>query len=106
MQRTPKILIISPDARLEAEVQAALKGITDTAAVLHYVPEARLAAGAPRTRRPDLALVEMGVDLRSLKAIADDLGKASPETTLAAVFSPEIFGADVSESAILIESVR
>lgn len=106
MQRTPKILIVSPDHRLEAEVQAALKGITDTDAVLHYVPEARLAVEAARNRRPDLALIEMGDDIRALKALADDLNKSSPETALAAVFSPEIFGPDVSESAILIEAIR
>src|SRR5262245_42478215 len=106
MQRTPKLLIVSPDARLEAEVQAALNGINDTTAVLRYVPEFRLAIEAARNRRPDLALIEMGGDLRALKALADDLNKSSPETTLAAVFAPQIFGADVSESAILIEAIR
>jgi pilus assembly protein CpaE len=106
MQRNPKLLLVSPDTRLEAEVQAALKGITDTNAVLHYVPEFRLAVETARNRRPDLALIEMGGDLRALKALADDLNNSSPETTLAAVFAPQIFGHDVSESAILIEAIR
>jgi pilus assembly protein CpaE len=68
---------------------------------------ARPPAGAPaRSRRPDFLFVEMSKDLRSLKAFAEEVAKGSPETTLAAVFSPDLFGHDVSESAILIEAIR
>jgi pilus assembly protein CpaE len=106
MPRTPQILIVGPDARLEAEVQAALNGIPDTVPVVHYVAQLRHGTEAARSRRPDFVFVEMSKDLRSLKAFAEEVGKASPETTLAAIFSPDLFGHDVSESAILIEAIR
>ncbi|MBM3996909.1 MAG: hypothetical protein FJ303_22580 [Planctomycetes bacterium] len=106
MQRTPKILIVSPDARLQAEVAAALKGIADTNAVLHYATDFRQAIEGIRSWRPTFALVEMNTDLRALKSFADEASLASPETNLAAVFSADLFGHDISESAILIEAIR
>jgi pilus assembly protein CpaE len=48
----------------------------------------------------------MTADLRQLKAFADEAAAASPETLLAAAFRPDVFGPDVSESAILIEALR
>jgi pilus assembly protein CpaE len=106
MQRTPKILIVSPDPRLQAEVAAALKGINDTNAVLHVAADFRQGIEAIRSWRPAFTLVEMSSDLRALKVFAEDAAKASPETNLAAVFSADLFGHDVSESAILIEAIR
>jgi pilus assembly protein CpaE len=106
MQRTPQILIVGPDPRLQAEVAAALKGIAGTTAVLHSAADFRQAAEAARSRRPDFVLVEMGRDLRSLKVFAEEVAAGSPESNLAAVFAPDIFGPDVSESAIIIEAIR
>ncbi|MCS6850473.1 MAG: AAA family ATPase [Gemmataceae bacterium] len=106
MPRTPKILVVSPDDRLQAELTAALKGIPDLAPVVHHVAEIRPGIEAARNRRPDLALIEMTTDLRALKVFAEEVSRLSPETTLAAVFSPMLFGPDVSESAILIEAMR
>ncbi len=67
MERTPKILIISSDPRLQAELGAALKGIADTHAVVHYAADFRQGVEAARSWRPEFALVEMGKDLRGLK---------------------------------------
>jgi pilus assembly protein CpaE len=106
MPRTATILIVSPDPRLGAEVDAALKGITALSAVVHRVPDFRQGAEAARSRRPDFVLVEMGRDLRALKVFAEEVTAGSPETSLAAVFAPDLFGPDVSESALLIEAVR
>ncbi|MBV9122027.1 MAG: AAA family ATPase [Planctomycetes bacterium] len=106
MPRNPNILIVSPDARLQAEVAAAFKGMSQVAPVLHYARDFRHGVETVRSRRPDFALVEMGSDLRSLKAFAEEAAVVSPETNLAAVFAPDIFGPDVSESAILIEAIR
>jgi pilus assembly protein CpaE len=106
MQRTPKILIVSPDARLQSEVAAALKGIADTTALLQRAADHRQGIEAIQNWRPTIAVVEMTKDLRALKTFADEAAAAAPETNLAAAFSPELFGPDVSESAILIEAIR
>ena len=48
----------------------------------------------------------MTTDLRPLRTFADEMVAASPETTVAAIFRPDVFGPDVSESAVLIEAIR
>lgn len=106
MQRTPSILIVGADPRLAAEVEAALGHRDDTVAKLHYVADMRQAVETARSRRPDLALVEMTADLAALKSFAQEVALRSPETTLAAVFSPDLFGPDTSDSAVLIEAIR
>src|SRR5258708_4241101 len=106
MQRNPTILIVGTDPRLETEVACALQGIAQVSPVLYYVADPRQAVEAARSRQPDFALVEMGKDLRALKNFADEVTLASRETNVAAVFSSDLFGPDVSESAFLIQAMR
>jgi pilus assembly protein CpaE len=102
----PKILIVGPDPQLPREVGAALAGLADVGAVVHAVGGYRQGAEAVRSRRPDLALVEMGKDLRPLLTFAAEAAASAPETAVAAAFSPAVFGHDVSESAVLIAALR
>ena len=48
----------------------------------------------------------MGGDVRPLQVFAEEVAVVSPETTVAAVFRPDGFGARRSESAVLIEAIR
>jgi pilus assembly protein CpaE len=100
------ILVVGSDPKLCLEFEAALDGIKEVTPTCHHASDFRQAAEVLRSRRPALALVEMNADLRPLRAFAEEARKTSPETILAAVFHPAIFGADVSESAILIEAIR
>ena len=59
-----------------------------------------------RSRRPQVALIEMTTDLRALAAVADEMALASPETVVAAAFRPDSFGPEVSEAAVFIEAMR
>ena len=106
MHRTPSILIVSPDPRLERETAEALAGVADISAVLHYASDLRQGVEAARCRHPDFVLVEMSKDLRTLKTFAEEIAQGSPGSNLAAVFSSDLFGPDVSESALLIEALR
>jgi len=74
--------------------------------VIHYVDDYRRGIEAARSRRPALVLVEMTSEVRLLASFAEELAVVSPETAVAAVFAPNIFGPDVSESAIIIEAIR
>ena len=105
-ERTPFILIVGPDARLEKEVADALNGMPGMRPVLNQVADFRMGVEITRSRRPDFVLIEMSRDLRALKEFAEEAGKNSPESNLAAVFAPDVFGQDVSESAVLIEALR
>jgi pilus assembly protein CpaE len=74
--------------------------------ILHAAADLRQAVEAARSRRPHLALVEMTRDLRLLKTFTEEVKVGSPETIVAALFRPDVFGYDVSESAVLIEALR
>jgi pilus assembly protein CpaE len=101
-----QILIVGPDPQLRREFDAALAGLADTSAVVHAVTDFRQGAEVARGRRPDLAVVEMGKDLRPLTTFAAEVSTSSPETVVAAAFSPALFGHEVSESAVLITALR
>jgi pilus assembly protein CpaE len=103
---TSQVLLFCSDPKLGNELEVALTALGGTRPVVHQVNEFRQAIEAIRSRRPDLALIEMTGDMRLLKAFAEEVGVASPETSVVAVFRPDVFGPDVSESAILIEAIR
>jgi pilus assembly protein CpaE len=74
--------------------------------VIHYVDDYRRGVEAARSRHPALVLVEMTSDVRLLQSFAEEMAAAAPGTAVAAVFDANIFGPDVSESAIIIEAIR
>ncbi len=88
------------------ELDSAVTSLDDLHAVLYYAGDFRRGIESARSRRPQVAFVEMGSDVRPLSAFAEESAVVSPETTVAAVFRPEGFGPEVSESAILIEAIR
>jgi pilus assembly protein CpaE len=101
------ILIVGPDPKLRREFADALAGISGgETAVVHAIADLRQGVEAARSRRPDLAFVQMDRDLRSLQVFAAEAATASPETAVVAVFAPELFGHAASESAILISALR
>ena len=101
-----QILIVGADPQLGEECESALASLGGEAPVFHRAADSRQAVEIARSRRPGLAIVEMGVDLARLKAIVSDIAAVSPETLTAAAFRPEVFGHDVSESELLIEALR
>jgi len=100
------LLIVGPDPILLEEVEAALEAQDEPRPVVHHVVEARQGIEAARNRPPQLALVEMGTDLAALKTFAQEISVLVPETTVVAVFRPDMLGAEVSESQIFIEAIR
>lgn len=106
MPDTINILLVGVDAKLRGEVESALESLGDVHAVVHVVADYRQAVEMIGSRPPQLALVELSMDLRPLKTFADEVRCASPETTIAAIFRPDNFDADAAESAVLIEAIR
>jgi len=100
------LLLVGADPILLEEVEAALEAQDEPRPVIHHVAEGRQGIEAARNRPPELALVEMGTDLEALKTFAREMSLLVPETTVVAVFRPDILGAEVSESQILIEAIR
>jgi pilus assembly protein CpaE len=102
----PHVLIIGADAKLSGELRAAFNSLPRWDPIVHLVPESRQAGEMARSRRPQIALVEMNGRAASLRALAQEIRSNSPETKLVAVFDPNAFPADVAESAVLIEALR
>ncbi len=100
-----QILVVGSDPQIASECEAALASQAD-GLVLLRATDARQAVELARSRRPQLAILEMGSDLSRLKAVVTDIAAVSPETLAAAAFRPELFGHDVSESALLIQALR
>ncbi|HUB27773.1 MAG TPA: AAA family ATPase, partial [Tepidisphaeraceae bacterium] len=106
MDFTPKVMVIGPDRSLTAETAAAFAGIADMRANVHHVGDYRQGIESLRNRRPALAFFEMTSDLGKLKTFVEEAAIGSPETAVVAVFRPDIFGPEVSESSIIIDAVR
>ncbi len=106
MPTTINILLLSSDPRFREELENAIASLDELHAVIYSANDVRQAMEAARSRRPRLALVEMGGDVRPLRAFAEEVAVISPETTVAAVFRPDAFGQDGSESALFIEAIR
>jgi pilus assembly protein CpaE len=103
---TINILLVSPDPRFRVELESALASLDELHPVIHHAGDIRQAIEAARSRRPQIALVEMGTDVRPLQAFAEEAAFVSPETTVAGVFRPDGFEPDVPESTILIQAIR
>jgi len=106
MLATVNILVVGSDPQLPAELESAVASLDEPRPLLHHVSDARQAVEVARNREPDLVLIEMGPDLKPLAAFADEVGRASPETTVAALIRHDTFGADVSESTVMIGAIR
>ncbi len=98
--------MVSPDPRFRDELESALASLDELHPVIHHANDIRQAIEAARSRRPQIALVEMGSDVRPLQAFAEEAAVVSPETVVAAVFRPDVFDPDVPESTILIQAIR
>jgi pilus assembly protein CpaE len=101
-----QILVVGTDPQLPAECESALVSLAAETPVVHRAVDARQAVEVARSRRPNLAIVEMVSDLGRVKATVADIAAVSPETVVAAAFRAELFGHDVSESGLLIEALR
>lgn len=98
--------MVSPDPRFREELDSALASLDELHPLIHHAGDVRQAIEAVRSRRPQIALVEMGSDVRPLQAFAEEVAFVSPETTVAAVFRPDVFEPDVPESTVLIQAIR
>ena len=78
----------------------------EVAPVTHYFDEVRAAADAARSYQPELIIVELTSDMRSLGVLADELSAASPDSSIVAVFRPDQLPGNVAESTVMIQALR
>jgi len=106
MPPTTHILIVTHDVKLQEELLAAIASLGDRAPSTVVVDSMRKGLEAVRNRTPDLIVVELTSDLYGMRRFTSEVGVSAPSTTIAAVYRPEEFDADVSESSVIIETLR
>ena len=106
MEKLLHILIVGDDDGLRQEFEAALAGIPNRQIVTSYVKGLRQAEELARSRQPQLICLELDQRIPNLRAFVQDMYQLLPDTVVAAIYQPDQFGADESESAAIIEGVR
>lgn len=101
-----EITVVSEDPALSEELRAAAESMGDRQPRLRHVADAAELMQVARSRPPQLVLVPFGDDHGQVGRIARELQAADPPVPVVGVFRPNSFGDNVSESALLIESLR
>ena len=74
--------------------------------VTSYVKGLRQAEELARSRQPQLICMELDQRILNLRTFVQDMYQLLPDTVVAAMYRPDQFGPDESESTIIIEGVR
>jgi len=101
-----RILILGTDRNLRAEFTEAFNGVPDANGVIQTSDNPTAAVESAKSQRPDLVVFELDTDLKAVRRLVEDLRAAAPGVAVVAVFRPDVFGPDVSESAFFIEAIR
>lgn len=106
MSAQPHVLVVGNEPKFLQELESALAALTTQRPIVHHVDDYRRAVEAARTRQPELALVQMGVDWQELKQLAREMNAAAPGTAVVGVYRQGAVDSEIGESAALIESIR
>ena len=83
-----------------------MSAVPEVAPITHYFHEIRAAADAVRSYRPEIIILELTGEMRSLGAVADELTASSPDSSIVAVFQPDQLPPNVAESTVMIQALR
>lgn len=100
------IAVLSEDSALREELQSAAQSLGEMQPRLHHVADAAELMQLVRSRPPQLVLVPFDDDHDQVGRIARELQSSVPPIPVVGVFRPNSFADNVSESALLIESMR
>jgi len=106
VSKTTSILVVGPDRTLPREIDSALSSLESVRMVTHYTPDYRQGIESARSRRPDIAIVEMGTDHRSLKMFVEEVRVGSPETSIIAAYHAQSLTGGSGESDTIIKAIR
>lgn len=101
-----EILVLTDDEQLQGELKAAASALGENQPRVRFAADRPDLLNAIRSRPPSLVLAPFGDQPRDVAKLAKELASTSPPVPVAAIFRPNGFGDDVSESAVLIEAMR
>jgi pilus assembly protein CpaE len=106
MAITHEILVLADQPQLRSELTIAFQALGELVPRHRFVEDRSQLFEAVRMRNPELVLVEFGEHPREMISLARELSTSSPPVPIAAIFRPNGFGDDVSESNVIIDAMR
>ncbi|GJL55150.1 MAG: chromosome partitioning protein [Nitrospirales bacterium] len=106
MDQNVHILVVGEDSGLQEEFEAALEGLSHRHCITAYASDYRRAEEIALSRQPNLICVDIERDFEDLKRFTQEIHLMLPETTVAAIYRPDQFGNERSESAVVIDGMR
>ncbi|MCA9204427.1 MAG: AAA family ATPase, partial [Planctomycetales bacterium] len=100
------IVILTDDPQLQGELQTAAEGLGERQPRLRFAADHHDLLQALRSKPPGLVLAPFGDTPADVGRLAKELSGGTPPIPLAAIFRPNGFRDDVSESSVLIEAMR
>ena len=106
MAITSEILILTDESQLREELQTAARSMGDEQPRMRFADDRHALMEAIRSRPPALVLMPFGDDPRDVSKVARELNAMQPAIPIAAIFRPNGFRDDISESSVLIDALR
>jgi pilus assembly protein CpaE len=100
------ILTLTDDTQLQSELQTAAESLTDHQPRLRFVSDVPDLMESVRSRPPALVLTPFDDSPSNVSRLARELATSVPPIPVAAIFRPNGFRDDISESSVLIEAMR
>ena len=101
-----EVVILTDDPQLRGELQTAAAGLGELQPRFRFASDRHALLEAVRSKPPGLVLAPFGDTPSDIARLAKELAAFAPPVPLAAIFRPNGFRDDVSESSVLIEAMR
>ncbi len=101
-----RFLVVSPDASLEDEFEAALEAIKGFRCVATYARDERTGLESARIQLPDVVIVDLRGGLGQVRAFTEELGLVAPDAAIVAVYRRQMFNDPDAETSAIIEVLR
>lgn len=100
------VVILTDDPQLQSELQTAASALGERQPRLRFAADRHALLDAVRSKPPGLVLAPFGDAPGEVARLASELAAFAPPIPLAAIFRPNGFRDDVSESGVLIDAMR
>lgn len=101
-----EVVVLTDEPQLQSELRTAASALGERQPRLRFAADRHAVLEAVRSKPPGLVLAPFGDTPKDVAALARELAALTPPIPLAAIFRPNGFGDDVSESSVLIDAMR
>ncbi|MGC6445412.1 MAG: AAA family ATPase [Rubripirellula sp.] len=103
---TSRILVHRRDENLDDEVRAAVAGITNLNASLHFHSDLRSTINAATSYQPNLVVIELNESLDQVKTVVEETLAAVPTAIILGVYDATQITQHMDESALMLQALR